>query len=112
MRRRNMPRLSTSNVWSSYHQNVPPIDLNYNVVSCNMSGNCPLEAWRREFDQAADMGNEILAVIEKDSLHMRCLHLCGEICGTVAASCVGGAIEHCLTIGRFVHCCLLDAPGW
>jgi hypothetical protein len=27
------------------------------------------------------MGNEILAMIEKDSLHMRCLHLCGEIYG-------------------------------
>src|SRR5436190_23099542 len=56
------------------------------------------------------MGNEILAMIEKDSLHMRCLHLCGEIYGTVAASCVGGAVERCLPLGRFVHCRLLDAP--
>jgi hypothetical protein len=37
-------RSSRSNVRSSYHQHGAPIDLNYNVVSCNMSGNCALEA--------------------------------------------------------------------
>jgi hypothetical protein len=33
-----------SHLWSSHHQHVAPIDLNHHVVSCNMTGNYPLEA--------------------------------------------------------------------
>jgi hypothetical protein len=42
-------RLSTHSggplrLWSSHHEDVAPVDLDHDVVSCNMTGDCPLEA--------------------------------------------------------------------
>jgi hypothetical protein len=49
------------------------------------------------------MGNEILAVIENDSLRMGCLHLRGKVYGAVAAGCVGDMIERRLKrVGRLI----------
>jgi hypothetical protein len=59
----------------------------------------------------AGMGNEILAVIENDSLRMGSLHLRGKVYGAVAAGCVGDVIDRRLKwIGRLIHRCLLGAP--
>src|SRR5262249_18287834 len=32
-----------SDLWSSYQQHIAPVDFNDDVVSCNVTGNCPLE---------------------------------------------------------------------
>jgi hypothetical protein len=44
MRFLSSPGNDASHLWSSHHQHVAPIDLNHYVVSCNMTGNYPLEA--------------------------------------------------------------------
>jgi hypothetical protein len=47
------------------------------------------------------MDNEILAVIEHDSLRMGCLHLRGKVYSAVAAGRVGDVIERRLKrVGR------------
>jgi hypothetical protein len=50
------------------------------------------------------MGNEILAVIEKDSLRMGCLHLRGKVYSAVAAGRVGDVISVALnrSVGWFI----------
>src|SRR5262245_37333723 len=55
------------------------------------------------------MDNEILAVIENDSLRMGCLHLGSKVYGAVTAGCIGDVIERRLKrVGRLTHCCLLS----